>query len=216
MKRNINIIIALFLSMLVFSCKKADFNYPEGYVGSSKITYFPEVTTKGSRLTIINQGSTYTDQGATATVKGAPGTYTTSGTVNTAVPGIYSITYSAKNEDGFFASDFRTVVVIGNDVPASRDFSGTYDRVGAAQTSTWTKIGTGVYKVKNPGGAVLADEVTAVNYTGNIIAVPLQLTSVGEFSAKNGTYNLTAVPPQYTWSIVNAGYGTQARTFIKR
>jgi hypothetical protein len=216
MKRKLNIIIALFLATLVFSCKKADFNYPEGYVGSSKITYFPELTTKGSRLTIVNQGSTYTDAGATATVKGAPATYKSTGTVNTAVPGIYRIDYSAVNEDGFAATDFRTVVVMGSDVPASRDFSGTYGRVGFSQTSTWTKIGTGVYKVKNPGGAVLADEVTAVNYTGNLIAVPLQLTSVGEFSSKGGTYNLTAVPPQYSWTIVNAGYGTAVRTFIKQ
>src|SRR3954471_22809288 len=104
MKRNFNIIITLFLSMLLFACGKDDFNYPEGYVGSSKITYYPEVTTKGGRLTIVNQGSTYTDQGATATVKGAAGTYTTTGTVNTAVPGIYRIEYSAKNEDGFSAS----------------------------------------------------------------------------------------------------------------
>lgn len=216
MKRNSNIIIALFLSMLMFACKKDDFTYPDGYVGSSKITYYPEVATKGDQLTIIMQGATYTDAGADVTVGGAPGQYTTEGSVNTATPGIYNITYSAVNADGYSATDFRTVVVMSNSIPASRDFSGTYDRKGFAQTSTWTKVGTGIYKVKNPGGAVLADEVTAVNYSGNLIAIPLQMTSVGPFSSKNGTYDPEAVPPQYTWTIVNAGYGTAARTFIKR
>ena len=216
MKRNFNIIIVLFLSMLVSSCEKDDFTYPDGYVGSSKITYYPELTTKGNRLTIVTQGTTYTDAGATATVKGAPGTYKSTGTVNTAVPGIYRIDYSALNEDGFSATDFRTVVVMATTILASTDFSGTYGRVGFAQTSTWTKIGTGIYKVKNPGGAVLADEVTVVNYSGNIIAIPLQMTSLGEFSSKGGVYNPTAIPPQYSWTIVNAGYGTAVRTFVKR
>lgn len=214
MKRNFNIIIALFLSILVFSCKKADFSYPDGYVGQSKITYYPEVATKGDQVTIIAQGSTYVDAGAEVTIGGAPGQYTTTGTVNTATPGIYSITYSAVNEDGYSATDFRTVVVMSNAIPASRDFSGVYDRSGAAQTSTWTKVSTGVYKVKNPGGAVLADEVIAVNYSGNLIAVPLQMTSVGPFSTKNGVYDLAA--NKYSWNIVNAGYGTQSRTFTKR
>lgn len=218
MKRNINLLTLVVLSMIIYSCNKDDFNYPEGYVGTSKVTTYPSVTTKGNKLTIINQGATYTDAGATVKVGEDDAEYVTKGSVNAATPGIYILSYDASNEDGFSASDSRTVVVMstGSDI-SGNDFSGTYNRYvdGAAngQSSTWTKIGNGIYKVKNPGGAVLEDEITVVNYSGNNIAIPLQSTSVGDFSSKGGLYNPAS--NSFTWSIVNGGYGTAVREFRK-
>jgi hypothetical protein len=215
----IKALFILIIPVLLFSCEKTEtFNNTDTEVGHSKVVFFPTIETKGNRLTIINQGASYTDAGANAIINGGPNPFTTSGTVNTAVPGIYILRYATSNPEGFSVADFRTVVVIGNDV-SGKDFSGTYARYvsGApnGQTSTWTKTANGVYTVVNPGGAT-GVTATAVNYSGNNIAVPLQLTSVGEFSSQGGVYNPTAVPPQYQWVIINATYGTAVRTFIKQ
>src|SRR4051794_6203618 len=122
------ILIATIIATITFaSCNKTDFNYPEGRVGISRIIYYPEVTTQGQQLLIINQGATFTDPGASATINGQPAQYTTTGSVNTAVPGVYNLTYTAQNPEGYTASSSRAVVVVGTDV-ASNDFSGTYMR----------------------------------------------------------------------------------------
>jgi len=215
--------IYLILTLIFFGCaKEENFNNTSTEVGISKVVFFPILSTKGDRLVILQPGATYTEQGATATLNNQPTQFTTTGTVDVSKPGIYSIAYEAKNEQGFSATDFRTVVVIASNVDAN-NFSGTYARhVGGApngQTSTWTKIANGVYTVVNPGGAT-GVTATAVNYTGNLIAIPPQITEAGLFSSAitstSGIYYPTANPPKYDWAIVNPGYGTALRTFVKQ
>jgi len=208
--------LSLFALAALASCKKDDFNYPEGTVGHSKIVYFPLVTIKGSHLIILNQGQTYTDPGVTATLNNAATTYTTSGTVNTAAGGVYNLTYTATNSQGYSASDWRTVVVIGSNV-AANDFSGTYVRAATGVSSTWTKTATGIYDVENPGGAGVGAglHVIAVNYTGNKIAIPKQDSpDYGVVSSASETYN-PGPPANYSWIFFAAGYGTSLRTFSK-
>jgi hypothetical protein len=216
MKKNISLFTILLLSIMIssVSCKKEDFTYPEGKVGVSKITYYIDIAPKGDQLIIINQGTTYTDQGALSVAGGKDAPYTSSGTVNTATPGIYIINYSATNEDGFSSSAYRTVVVMD---PAAgvKDLSGSYARSTNGVVSVWTKTAPGVYSVRNPGGAPGATfAVTVVNYSGNIVAIPQQESSVGTFGSANGVYNPAG--PSYSWNIVNGGYGTQSRTFNKQ
>jgi hypothetical protein len=218
-------VFSLFLLAGMVSCNKDDndFNYPEGTVGISKIVYFPAVAIKGEHLIILKQGDTYTDPGVTATLNGQPAQFTTSGTVNTAVPGVYNLTYESKNPEGYAASDWRSVVVIGNDVSAN-DFSGTYLRAATGVTSTWTKIANGVYQVENPGGAAVGAgyNTIVVNYTGNKIKMPKQFAtdpstgSAGIVSTTSETYNATATPPNYSWIFLAGGYGTGSRTFEKQ
>jgi hypothetical protein len=219
----IKYLLFFLVPVFIFGCAKdEEFNNTDTKVGHSRVVFFPTIETIGERLIIINQGDTYTEAGATAKLAGETVEYQTSGTVNPAVPGIYNIAFEASNPEGFSASDFRTVVVLGNDVGAN-DFSGTYARyVGGTpngQTSTWTKIANGVYTVVNPGGAT-GVTATAVNYTGNRIAVPPQITEAGlfstEISATSGIYYPNAIPPKYEWVIINATYGTALRTFIKQ
>jgi len=219
MKKYFKIVGSVFLLCLFISCsKKETVENTATTVGHSSIIFFPSLAINGEQLVILQPGETFTEEGATAILNGQPIDYTTTGTVDLTTPGIYVLNYEAKNEQGYSATDFRTVVVMGNDV-AAHDYSGTYDRIvsGApnGQTSTWTKIGTGVYTVVNPGGAT-GVTATAVNYTGDKIAIPLQTTSAGPFSSTNGVYYPAAVPPYYEWKIVNAGYGTALRTFVKK
>ena len=200
--------------MIAISCKKDNFNYPEGKVGISKITYYIDIAPKGAALKVINKGDTYTDEGAISTAGGKDAPYKPSGTVNSAVPGIYVIDYAATNEDGFSSSAYRTVVVM-DPAATTKDLSGTYTRSTNGRASVWTKTAPGVYSVTNPGGAAVPPiSVVVVNYSGNNIAIPQQETSAGTFSSSNGIYNPAG--PSYSWNIANGGYGQQSRTFNKQ
>lgn len=72
----------------------------------------PVITITGDINIALNIGDTYTEQGATATddVDGTA-TVTTSGAVNTALPGTYIITYSATDNAGNNSTVDRTIVV---------------------------------------------------------------------------------------------------------
>ncbi len=211
-------IFLIFSCWIFFSCKKDNFNYPPSMVVISKIIYFPKVSIVGERLVILQQGAPYTDS-VISTLNGQPVSYTTNLTVSTANPGVYNVVYTATNPQGFSATDWRTVVVIGNDV-AANDFSGTYLRAATGVTSTWTKTASGVYTVENPGGAGVGAglQVIAVNYTGTQISIPQQESSDfgGLVSSGDETYTLTPPPPQYSWIFHATNYGTSLRTFIKQ
>ena len=214
----IKYLIAIIFAVSTFAaCNKDDFNYPPDTVGISKIIYFPSVTINGDRLIILKEGDTYTEPGAVATLNGQPTDITTTGSVNTSVPGVYDITYTAKNEQGYTASDWRTVVVIGNDV-SNNDFSGTYLRAATGITSTWTKISDGVYSVENPGGSSgVGLTVIAVNYTDDQIKIPHQISpDFGEVSSADETYDASAEPITYSWVFYAGGYGTSLRIFTKQ
>jgi len=72
----------------------------------------PVITITGSNSLIIAAGSVFTDPGATAldAVDGAV-TVSATGSVNTSVPGNYTITYSATDTAGNTATATRTVIV---------------------------------------------------------------------------------------------------------
>ena len=219
MKKNNLFLCVLITTVTMLSCNKDNFNYPAGKVGISTIVYFPAIAINGDRLTIITLGQSYTDPGATATLGSSTASYTTTGSVNVNTPGVYGITYTAVNSQGNAVSDWRTVVVIGNDVTAN-DFSGTYARTSNGVTSTWTKTGNGIYSVENPGGAGVGvgETVIAVNYTGTKITIPRQIAPAfgSEVSSSNETYTATPSPATYSWVFHNAAYGTSLRTFVKQ
>jgi hypothetical protein len=214
-----------FLFLTCIACNKDNFNYPPDTVGISKIIYFPTISIKGDKYIIFQQNAPFVDPGATATLTGKDISFTvTPSTINTAVPGVYQLTYSAVNAQGFAATDTRTVVVVPTSVSldaivAANDFSGTYLRAATGVTSTWTKIGNGVYIVENPGGAGIGAgyQVVGVNYSGNTISIPVQFSASygGNISADNATYS-NGNPAMYAWVFHATNYGTSLRTFVKQ
>ncbi|HEY0667492.1 MAG TPA: DUF5011 domain-containing protein [Sphingobacteriaceae bacterium] len=217
MKRHIKILAILFLSMGIISCSKEDFNYPEGYVGVSKVTNYATFDMKGSRYVILNKGGTYTEAGVTAKEGDRDLPVTITGTVNTAVAGVYNLTYSAVNADGFPASVNRTVIVadIGADA-AAMDLSGNYARTLNGSIAAWTRLAPGVYSVFNPGGAPGTNLTVIVFHTSaNTIDFPVQVASDGgTYSGRNESFN--PLTNTYSWVVVNSGYGTALRTFVKQ
>jgi len=87
----------------------------------SRQTDFPVITLNGEAQEIILQGEPYVEQGAVATEGGeeipvetsySPGQLYGSPGVDTDVPDVYSVAYSATNTDGFSGAGLRTVIVV--------------------------------------------------------------------------------------------------------
>lgn len=163
----------------VTGCNKKDnFIANDNQVGSSKVTYFALLTLKGDEYMSLVQGDTYTDPGATATEKGTPISVTTSGKVDATTPGVYTITYSAINKDGFAASTSRTVVVLSAHETPGVDVSGTYKYVGGDFEATVTKVAEGLYTMDNfYGPTTISCVFTCLN--GTDIEIPDQSTPYG-------------------------------------
>ncbi|MDR6944552.1 immunoglobulin-like domain-containing protein [Mucilaginibacter pocheonensis] len=228
MKRYINYLAILTISsILLTACNKDNFNYKAGYVGQSKITNYAVFTVKGAtavsgvNYTAVAKGSAYTEPGVEAKAGSATLKVTTKGTVNTSTPGVYVISYSATNSDGFDATAQRFVVVYSTDATAaSNNFSGNYARNTNGSIAAWTKLAPGVYAVNNPGGAPGTNlTVVVFNNTGNKVFIPEQVSSDGSVTSSDNESTVAGpggTLTQYSMKIVNPGYGTSVRTFIKQ
>lgn len=220
MKKYFVYIGLVLVSMITFSCNKQSFTYPDGYVGSSKITYYPSIALNGSTYIAVAKGSTFTDPGAVATAGGKTLPVVVGGTVNTAVVGVYLVTYTATNSDGFPAAGTRYVAVYSTDATAtSNDFSGSYLRAATGASAVWTKVAPGVYLISNPGGAVGVNlTVFCFNPTGYTITIPSQIAggSATSSSTESTTPGATGTLSGYSMKIINPGYGTSVRTFVKQ
>ena len=95
-------------SLLLFnSCEKKS-------EGLTRITYYAAIELEGESTMVVDKGSVFVDPGFTATMNGEDVTddVVVSGDVDTSTSGVYTITYSAVNADGFSSSVSRTVVVL--------------------------------------------------------------------------------------------------------
>lgn len=81
--------------------------------GWTRITYYPTLTMLGEESVITELGTEYVDAGCTADLNGEDVTDQIEivSTVDTDVAGVYSVTYTATNDDGFSVTQTRTVYV---------------------------------------------------------------------------------------------------------
>jgi len=211
----------LLLGAVLFSCQKESFNYKPGYVGSSKITVYPTITVTGQDYILVPKGGTFTDPGATAKA-GSADIKVVATSINVNVPGVYTISYTATNADGFSASAYRHVIVYATDASAqNNDFSGNYARTSNGSVATWTKLAPGVYSVFNPGGAPGTNlTVIVFNDTAYHVYIPQQAASDYSITSSAQESSVPGATPgtlsKYSMEIVNPGYGTSVRTFVKQ
>ena len=213
------IFISMLSLMFLAGCaKKETFDNSQEKVGISRVIYFPIVSLKGERYVFVPAGSAYTEEGVNSKVGDADVPFTKAGAVNTSTPGVYTLTYTAANGDGFTSSVARTVAVYSTDASAAaNDFSGSYARSTNGSLAVWTKVAPGVYSVFNPGGAPGTNlTVIVFNSTGNNIKIPLQQTNDGNTTTSSDEVYTPGSPAKYVWKIVNPGYGTALRTFVKQ
>lgn len=199
-------LLSLIVMGMLYSCEKKDnFDYPEGTVGISKITYFPVMSLKGERYMTIKKGDAFVDPGVTATEGGADIPYTTDGTVNANVPGVYTLVYTAVNKDGFSASLTRTVAVYHTEPDAAaHDLSGEYVRGATGVSCFWVKLAPGVYKFSNPGGFAGGENIVGIVFNSSAfnIEIPEQITSDGNPTSSADAVYTDGNPAKYEWRIL--------------
>jgi len=217
--RYFKIFIPLLSFLFLAGCaKKETFNNTADKVGISRVIYFPIVSLNGERYVYVAVGTPYTEEGVEAKVGDADVPFTTEGTVDTNTPGVYTLTYTAANSDGFTSSVVRTVAVYSTDASAAaNDFSGSYARSTNGSLAVWTKVAPGVYSVFNPGGAPGTNlTVVVFNATGNTIKIPPQQTNDGNVTTSSEELYTPGSPAKFQWKIANPGYGTGLRMFTKQ
>lgn len=81
--------------------------------GHTHITYYPVLSMQGDETIYLDKGATFTDPGCKAELNGEDisSQVVISGSVDTSKSGVYNLTYSAVNEDGFSASVSRRIIV---------------------------------------------------------------------------------------------------------
>ena len=156
MKKNIFYIMLLLLTSAVTftSCDN------DSSAGVTRITYYPVLTLNGDATMYADKGASFTDPGCAAEMNGEDisSQVVVSGTVNTAKSGVYTLTYSATNADGFSASASRTVIVTDptdakegvfySDANSYRDYSGQ-KAFGASYEIVITNNDDGTYHVSD-------------------------------------------------------------------
>jgi len=206
-----------FLSLLialVSACNKDTITQNDHQVGESTITYYVVLTLNGDATMSVVKGTTFTDPGAQATANGQPVNYTTSGTVDASTSGIYTLTYSATNQDGYSSSVSRTVVVIDAAPTPGVDISGSYSYVGSSTyTSTVSMVAPGVYSTDNCWSGATIIPVLFVCLDGTNITIPTQNTAYGPVFGTGMLDNTGKLV--YNVSIPNFGISGSARTWQK-
>jgi Domain of unknown function (DUF5011) len=197
--------------LIISGCKKDT----TANVSKAVKVSFPEITLNGSSLVVITTGASYTDAGAKLKddITGAiTNIQTTSNNINTAQPGLYSVNYSASNANGFEASATRLVAVTS--VTSAVNRTGTYLRTATGINCFIAKVTEGVYTLKNPAGFSGSPNtiVVMVETAPNVYTCPPQPSDQGTFSVININFTATGV----TWNVVNPGFGTQQRIFVKQ
>jgi hypothetical protein len=219
MKKRYSFSILAIAIVMLASCKKDPIINTADRVGISKVTHFPILAMVGDQRILVPNGGTFTDPGVTAKAGNTDVPVTASGNPNTNQDGIYVITYSAKNSDGYSANTYRTVVVYSADASANaHDLSGSYLRSATGELAIWKKLAPGTYLVTNPGGAGAGENLSIIvlNPTGYTIHAPSQPASDGSISSTESETFTPGSPDQYSWIFLNPTYGTGLRTFVKQ
>lgn len=184
LKNNIDIMnkiksLILFISTtaVLFSCSSED-------PITSEVTYYPELTLLGDKVTLVEQGSAFDDPGIEAKIQGEDVEYNTQGSVDTSVPGAYSLIYSAENADGFAASVERTVYVYEDNGTIAGFWNGSSSNGSGFPVMITTTDDPNIFNITD---ILVGHYEYGVNY-GPQYAAPSTLTvSGGSISSPGGT-----------------------------
>lgn len=109
MKKNY-LYLAMFalVAMFATSCQEVTTE------GLTRITYYPQLTLEGETYIVMDKGSEYVEPGYSAILNGEDVTkdVKVDNSIDSSTSGIYSVTYSIVNADGFASTASRTVVVL--------------------------------------------------------------------------------------------------------
>lgn len=123
MKKAIYKLMGCFIALLAVTLTACE---DETSQDISTITYYINFELEGDETMYLPVGTAYVEPGFTAMEgdQDVTSSVVTSGSVDGNTVGLYTITYSAVNQDGFSSSTSRTVIVY--DPTVTLDISGTY------------------------------------------------------------------------------------------
>jgi hypothetical protein len=216
-------------SLLLIACyifvgcaKEEKINNTETQVGGSRVTFFATLNMTGNEIISVVKGSAFTDPGITATEGGKTIPVVTTGTVNTSAAGLYELTYTATNSDGFSSSSHRTVFVIPEAEKPGADLSGSYQTIGGnaalplnTRVATISKVAPGVYYTTNcwGGGSSAVIPAYFICADGATVNLPLQNSVAGRIRSEgNGTY----VNGLISWTITRLDFASGPLTVAKQ
>lgn len=196
----------------------------------SRITYYPTFSMEGDDVLVHIAGDPYTDPGVTALegedeievtksvvqskfiVPGMtqPGDvqYATLSEVDEDVPGMYTVTYTAVNKDGYSGTTQRIVFVLADEPDPSVDLSGTYTS-GTSPTSVVTKVADGVFFATNVwgGGSTVRIGAYVLTSDGVNLNVPQQdtQTRIFGYGTRNGagTWSMSMSRPLFSPPLID-------------
>ncbi len=186
--------------------------------GISRITNFAEFQMAGDQFMSLVVGSTFTDPGVKATEGGNEIPVTASGTVNTATPGLYQITYSATNSDDFSASTSRTVAVLAQAEKPGVNIAGAYKNTGSFNyTSNVVKLAPGLYRSPNVWGGGSAAVIPAYIITTDGVNLTLPVSTLSPYGRVQGMGTLNpAGLMTLSVSLLDQGLSNSTRTWQKQ
>ncbi len=182
----------------------------------STITYYPIFELEGGDVTVHIAGEAYTEPGVSAKegesdlevtksvvqskfivpgqTQPAQVQYTTLSEVDGDTPGMYTVTYTAVNKDGYSGTTTRNVFVLEEAPDPSVDLSGTYTS-GSSPTSVITKAANGIFYATNiwGGGSGVRIGAYVVTVDGVDINVPQQESEyrIFGYGTRDGSGKLT-------------------------
>ncbi|HIP81617.1 MAG TPA: DUF5011 domain-containing protein, partial [Leucothrix mucor] len=173
--------------------------------GGSDDTTAPVITITNGDSISVNQNSNYVDAGATATddVDGVV-TASPSGAVNTAIPGTYTITYTATDAAGNTATKVRTVTVVAitDNRPAVIGHIRNYT-TGLGVAGVSVSIGSGAPVVSQANGSYLVyvnnpGARVVVNASGNGYSATSKIVSVSATAGSRTSLDIDILPVAYS------------------
>jgi len=147
MKSKLLYLMAFTLVLFVSGCDESSSGY-------TRITYYPTIEVLGNPSVTINVGETYAEEGYYAELDGVDVTdqVVVNSSVNPSKVGIYNITYSASNEDGFSSSASRKVYVVDPVSIATLYF-------GESETATRHFYDAPIYITDQGDGTYMVDDI---------------------------------------------------------
>ncbi|MCQ2374704.1 MAG: DUF5012 domain-containing protein [Salinivirgaceae bacterium] len=172
-----NILKLIAISLVLFVAASCE----EPETGLTKITYYAQVDLNGDQYMYATLGEDFVDPGVTATMKGkdVSDMVIVKGEVDTEESGMYTLTYTVVNEDGFSASASRYVLV--------KDPADQY---------------AGIYNVRTNESYRLSGGETVIYNAKEYVEEPLIIINQGD-----GTYSINDLLGGWYWQ--RAGYGEE-------
>jgi hypothetical protein len=183
----------------------------------------PTININGSKFMTLNVGAPFVDSGATLIddVTGQSSqimadTTDGGGIVDVSTPGLYTLTYSAKNGNGYGSINARYVAV--TNYPDLAKLTGKYVRQSNSRAVTVSKMSRALYAISDFGGAGIPDVGYFAVLDTNKIDFGYQYSeTIGAFFTADVSYfHLRPGDTSFAYALNAAGYGTAVRVFKKQ